>query len=429
MKKVVFSIIIAIMIPMMAFANGAQESTTGKSTSSTKPITLRMSWWGSDSRHKPTLAVLDLYHRANPSVSINGEYTGWDGYYQKIVTQLAGETAADLIQIDQPWLYELQSKGDMFAPLTDKDVDLSQFDTDFLKNYCSYDGKIVGLPTGTNVLSMLEDRKMLQNYGIDPNTVWNWDNMISEGKKIHATDPDKYFLMAAPDGCDMWFKIYLSQMCGNFINEDKSLGFTEEQATETYAYLKSWVDQGIIEPFSISSLYNNKGEEDPNWVNGNIALQISWVSTFDKVIGNRNNMDSCKLPVRNNAKNTRVLCRPSQVLVVNNHSTNKAETLKLLKFIYENKTAIETLGTCRGIPSTTFGRQVLADKNLISALSQKGTDEGLSQSGWAETTWEMNSNVMQTMQDILAEVMYGKITPNEGAKKLMHDLKEVLASL
>jgi oligogalacturonide transport system substrate-binding protein len=429
MKKRVLGIIIACMIPMMLFANGSQESQKANETTGTKPVTLRISWWGSDSRHKPTLAVLDMYHQANPSVTINGEYGGWDGYYQKIVTQIAGDTAADLIQIDQPWLYELQSKGDVFAEITDKDIDLSQFDAEFLKNYCSYDGKIMGLPTGTNVLSMLMDRKMLQDFGIDPDTVWTWDNMISEGKKIHAADPNKYFLMAAPDACDNWFKIYLSQLCGSFINKDKSLGFTEAQATEAYAYLKSWVDQGIIEPYSISSLYNNKGEEDPNWVNGNIAMQTSWVSAFDKLIGNRQNMDSCKLPVREGAKNSRVLTRPSQIFVVNNRSANKAEAQKLLRFMYEDKTAVETLGTSRGIPSTTFGRQVLADKNMISTLSQKATDEGLSQAGWAETTWEMNSNVVQTMQDILAEVMYGKITPNQGAKKLIHDLTDVLASL
>src|SRR5690554_1339633 len=104
MKKTLSVLLIVLLVVGSAFAGGAKEA--GKSGTTT----LRFSWWGGDERHTPTLKALDAYMAKNPNVKVEGEYGGWDGYYQKLVTQLAGGTAADLIQIDQPWLAELSSK-------------------------------------------------------------------------------------------------------------------------------------------------------------------------------------------------------------------------------------------------------------------------------------------------------------------------------
>lgn len=38
--------------------------------------------------------------KKNPNITIEAEYGSWDGHYQKLVTQLAGGTAPDLMQTD-----------------------------------------------------------------------------------------------------------------------------------------------------------------------------------------------------------------------------------------------------------------------------------------------------------------------------------------
>ena len=76
------------MVCSMVFAGGSKEADP-------EDLTLRMLWWGGDTRHTPTLAALDKYTERT-GISVEGEYAGWDGYYQRIVTQLAGGTAPDL---------------------------------------------------------------------------------------------------------------------------------------------------------------------------------------------------------------------------------------------------------------------------------------------------------------------------------------------
>ena len=84
----------------------ADAQTEGESDGG-EPVTLRFSWWGADVRHEATLAAIEAYQKANPNVSIEAEYQGFEGYQQKMMTQLTGGTAPDLIQIDNVWLMDL----------------------------------------------------------------------------------------------------------------------------------------------------------------------------------------------------------------------------------------------------------------------------------------------------------------------------------
>ena len=52
--------------------------------------------------------------------SIKPEFTGWSGHFEKVATQIAGGTEADIMQINWPWLPIFSANGDGFA-------DLSQF--------------------------------------------------------------------------------------------------------------------------------------------------------------------------------------------------------------------------------------------------------------------------------------------------------------
>ena len=110
---------------------------------------LRMSWWGGDSRHKVTQEALkvcgDKYGH-----KIAAEFTGFDGHLEKVTTQIAGGTEADIMQINWPWLPLFSIKGDGFADLNQfKDViDLSQWSADDLAAG-TMNGKLNGLSVST----------------------------------------------------------------------------------------------------------------------------------------------------------------------------------------------------------------------------------------------------------------------------------------
>jgi multiple sugar transport system substrate-binding protein len=112
----------AVMAVLAMALTGCSGSTP---TAFDGTVTLRFSWWGSDTRHKMTQKLIDAYEAKNPNIKIEGEYGDWSGYWDKLATQVASQDAPDIIQMDAQYLGEYAERG---ALLELKDVDLSKFD-------------------------------------------------------------------------------------------------------------------------------------------------------------------------------------------------------------------------------------------------------------------------------------------------------------
>ncbi len=420
MKKAFLIIVTLLLACSVAFAGGSKESSSSAQS-------LRMLWWGGDSRHNATLSALDAYEEKT-GVEVSAEYGGWDGYYQRIVTQIAGGTAADLFQIDQPWFYELCSRGDVFVEIDPEIVDLSAFDEAFLESYCVYDGKIMALPTGANVNTLLVDKAMLIEAGIDPDIKWTWENFITEGRKIHDQNPRKYLLGTVPDTLRYWFEIMMAQLAGGVVGENKEILFTADQAEIAFSYIQDLFDYGIIPPYAETSIYYQRMTESPEWINGNYAMAWTWVSTMNVYMGQRN-MDTTTFPVLEGAVDTGILMRPSQLYVVSSSTRNPEEALKLLDYMLNDEEAAIIQGTERGIPASSRALNALEEADIISERTVKATNDGMAQAGKPQSTWQMNSEVIDAMQQVIDEFGYGRINARQAAENLIASLERTLSRL
>jgi oligogalacturonide transport system substrate-binding protein len=401
---------------------------TGEKTST--GATLRFSWWGGEPRHQATLKVIELYQQKNPGIKIEAEYGGWDGYREKLVTQIAGGTAPDIMQIDQPWLFELSSMGEVFLTIDQNvPIDTSRFDRNFLDSYCLFEKQVKGLPTGLNGETFLVNTDLLKKAGVDPNTEWNWDNLFVEGKKVSALGPNHYLLAIDPALTRFLFQKYMSQIAGGMIDENKNILFTEQQAEEGLTLFKRLLDEKVLVPYSESSLYYQKPEENPEWVNGNLGLMHSWVSNQERSGGGLPGLIAKSLPLMPNAKDSGILVRPSQILTINKNSKNTEAAAKFVDFFFNDPEAAEILGIQRGIPPTTTARELLASKNLINPLVGEGTNIALAHMGKPQSVWEMNTEIVDIMEDCMGKMAFAQISPAQAAKELRDRIAAKLASL
>ena len=81
-----------------------QEKTQDAQTAS-GDVNLSIMWWGSDARHEATQAVLDLY-TAQTGIAFTPEYTGWDGYWQKLPVLAASNSMTDVLQMDAAYIHQ-----------------------------------------------------------------------------------------------------------------------------------------------------------------------------------------------------------------------------------------------------------------------------------------------------------------------------------
>lgn len=127
--------------------DSAAESTSGAASTSTassdEQVTLRFAWWGGDERANATMEVINQFMAENPNIKIEAEYGSSDGYHDKLATQLASGTAADIVQVDPETMPTFVATGDYFLDYNDYGFDLSNFDPNYIGQRVNgnYDGK------------------------------------------------------------------------------------------------------------------------------------------------------------------------------------------------------------------------------------------------------------------------------------------------
>ncbi len=74
-------------------------------------VELTFAWWGTQIRHDRTQQIIDLFEEQNPNIKIRGEFSGWDGYWEKLATRAAGQSLPDLIQMSYAYLADYVDRG------------------------------------------------------------------------------------------------------------------------------------------------------------------------------------------------------------------------------------------------------------------------------------------------------------------------------
>jgi oligogalacturonide transport system substrate-binding protein len=417
------AIVMSIVLVSTAFAEGSKEG------ASTGPVNMRFMWWGSDVRHKATLAVIDQFMAKNPNVKIEAEYGGFDGYLQKLTTQLSGGTAPDLIQIDVPWLYAFSQQGDLFVDLY-KAMDTSMFDKGALKKG-EVRGKLWGVPTGV----LCEETfgfnvDFFKRFGIDPKTEWNWDNLMSIGTEVHRKDPKSYLMTSQADFPE-FFMVYMLQLTGNanMVNADYTVAFTEDQARDMFTYLKRGMDAGVFMPLDLV-VPNQPTQESAMWQKGLVGMTILPTSTITAYVkASPFEFGGALLPLRPGTKNSGFEIRPSQILSVNARSKAIPQTLDFIKFFFTDETAVLTLADTRGVPASEFGRSLLLKNNKLSPVMREVTDKANRNPGLELIPLHHDEELFKIVEDLVGGVAYGKMTPDQAAAALVRQYTDKLAEL
>ncbi|MBZ4664902.1 sugar ABC transporter substrate-binding protein [Mahella sp.] len=437
-KKFV-SLVLVVLIGMTLLVGcssdeSSQESSnnnTDSSSNESKNVTLRFMWWGGDDRHKATLDAIDLYMQKNPNVKIDAEYSGIDGYLQKLVTQLSGNTAADIIQIDVTWIPELAAQGDFFADLSQqKSIDTTTFDQNFLKQYSYLNDKLIGLPTGINASALLYNKDFFAKYGIDDKTVWNWDNLAETAKQVHQKDKNAYLLNFDATVSYYMVKAYVIQRTGNYwVNDDYSLGFDKQVLTDAFTYLDQLFKNGGIQPFSESAPFQGKPEQNPKWLNGELGMLWNWTSMYNVNKANIKNLGIAMIPVAPDAKDTGIIVRPSQLLTINKNSENAEEAAKFINWFFNDPEAAKILKDVRGLPPTETARKILVDNGLLDPALNEATTNATKMMGKPENGISQNQELEKISTDVIQELAYQKLTPEKAADELISRFEQKLSEL
>src|SRR5690606_16320648 len=121
--------------------------------------------------------AIELFERKYPHIAVAAEYSGFDGYFDKVNTQIAATNAPDLIQMGGN-IREYVDRGALLPldPYVDGVIRLDDF-TESLVNEATFDGRFYGVPLGVSVNSIMYNADMLNDAGVPvPPYTWTYDD-------------------------------------------------------------------------------------------------------------------------------------------------------------------------------------------------------------------------------------------------------------
>ncbi len=430
LKMIWIMILILLLTGTGLFATGTKEE-----AGSTGPVSLRFSWWGNDARHKATIAVVDSYMQKNPNVQIVPEYRG-KSEREKIATELAGGTVADIVQLNPPWMGDFTSAGDFFVDLSQYSsvLDTSGFSKQFVDDYGVYNGKLIGLPTGLNARTSIINKTLAEKFGIPTSmdTKWTWEDFDTIGKSVHAKDASKYFLNAdTVDMTEFLMLPYLVQRTGNqLIKDDYTRGFSDAQLQEVLQYIGKLYKDGVVIPVQDGNVFLNSVWTNPKWINGDIVMEFSWTSLFGAVAGDsKDEMSTFILPVLKDAKNTGLIITPSQLLSISKTSKNPEEAAKFLNYFFNDIEAGKILGDVRAVPPVDKIQKACQDAGLINENIIKATEYAQKNQGLYRNALSSNAEIVKVLNDAVEKVAYDPSTAASATTEAIKLIDYILTEL
>ena len=423
-KATAFLLVMVLCLTLFAACGSQENNPSGETTASggttaseaapeetlSDSANLRFMWWGSDARHQATLEVINQYQTANPGIKIDGEYGGYDGYFEKLTTQLSSGTAPDIIQFDASMTTDLLRLGNVFVDVKtmSRFFDISGFDQGFLNNFCNYNNVTVGLPSGVTAGAILVNTAVTSAAGIDISTIKTWDNLIEAGKKLHSNNPAQYMLNyeLITIGKEFIFT-NLAQLTGKEVmNSDYTLNFTRDDLYKVFDLIDRMYTSGTLQPAQESALFDSAPWTNPKWINHEFAagsLITSYINSSNYDF--QDTADIISQPAWEGAKESGVILRPAQIIGVNSASKAPEHAFKFLDYFFNDENAARTLKDVRSIPPTENARKICTEENLLDPVAIKAVDLALP-IATVNQNLSVPNDIVQIFKDGAAKVAY-----------------------
>jgi multiple sugar transport system substrate-binding protein len=226
-------------------------------------ITLIFNQFGNEGMGKSLVdSAADKLRSNHPDLDINIKYieTGLDNNntrYQ-MLNALTNGTSVDIITLDQIWLGEFAQKG-LLTDLTNYTTKWGRQNDWYQQSWDGgvYNDTVYGIWAWTDVRGMWYWKDLLNEAGVDPDSLKTWDGYIESAKKLNAALEAKgiegVHLTGASHSPDLWYP-YLWMLGGEIVewkSQHPTKGsywfptYNSTEGVKALEFIKEQIDSGI----------------------------------------------------------------------------------------------------------------------------------------------------------------------------------------
>jgi multiple sugar transport system substrate-binding protein len=411
--------------------SGSSTGSTSTATSEdTSPVTLRFGWWGNDVRNKNTAQLIADYMKLHPNVTITGEPGVWSSYWDKLSTQVAGNSAPDIIQMDETYIRDYTNKG-ILADLSKLPIDTSKFASGLVATG-TISGKVTALCAGMNALSLVANPALFTKAGIDlpDDKTWTWDSLMTLAAQFNTKVPGTYGVNIGlfNDGVA---RAWMFQH-GKSLFTDTGFGWEPADMQSFFELMVKYQGAKAIPSAAENAQDSTTALAQQMFGVGKVAMTLSWsneIAARQAAVG-----QDCKIlrlpSMTGNAKDACLWYKSGMFQSITSKSKNQVAAAHFLDYYFNNMDAGKVLLAERGLPPNT---DVLAGiKSSLGNADQKGatymSDLAADIHAAPVAPPPGASTFGGIMGRYLENVQFGRQTPEAAAKAMYDEAKAQIKS-
>ncbi|GAB3744680.1 ABC transporter substrate-binding protein [Microlunatus parietis] len=406
---------------LVAATGCGRSQSTGGGTGTGK---LRATWWGNETRQANTLKIIEAFKAVKPDVTISPEFTDWAAYWDKLATQVAGNGAPDIIQMDEKYVREYGGRGALLD-LNGK-VDVSKFAPGTVEPGQTDTG-LMAINAGVNAPVAMVHPKVFAAAGVEPpdDTSWTWDELIKVAAAVTKGSPAGTFGMGSLISNDAAFSAFLRQR-GKALFTPTGLAFDVADATDWYTYNLEVMNAKAGQPASVVAEEDGQSLDQGAFATGRLGFGFAWsnqVSAYDNASGE--DIALRRYPSEaGRAAETKLWYKASQFWSISSKTGDPDAAVAFVNFLV-NSTESGKIGlTERGVPPNTEVRAAIeselnaSDKKVIAfldAIKPELGDTPLAPPIGA-------GNLPDVVKRYGQEVLFGQTKPADAAAKMIDEI-------
>ena len=395
-----------------------------------KVVNLKMSWWGGDDRHQKTLEALKLFEEKYPNIKVKPEYGGWQGWQEKVTTQIVGNTSPDVMQINWNWIDLFSRDGSGFYDLNKVShiLELEKNYPQEMLNQCVANGKLNAVPIGVTGKVFYINKTTYEKAGLPVPS--SFEEMISSSKIIREKLGNDYYAFDTDAYGALLLMIYkLEQETGKTFIIDNKVAYTEAEVTEAVRFYDNLVKENVMPSLKVRAAAGFIPlDQHPSWIIGKFGGTYEWDSASLKW---RDSLqDGEELVVGDyptdlgpyNSGFTKV----SMALAINKNTKYPKETAQLLNFLVSDEEAVKILDVSRGIPANKKAVATLEKANLLDPFMLEANNKVISFAGKGIHPLFEHKQLHTELKDLVDNLGYNQISSEEFAKKIIETTNNFL---
>ncbi|WP_422935428.1 ABC transporter substrate-binding protein [Sinomonas sp. P47F7] len=402
-------------------------SNANSASQDTGPVTLRFFWWGGDARQKASQQVIDAFQKENPNIKVTGEFSDWNGYWDKLATQVAANNAPDIIQMDGSYLREYGDRGALFDLKKINGLDTSGIDSSLLDSGQAK-GKLYALVTGVASPSIAANPQLLQQAGIPmpDDSTWSWDDFNRLGQQVAQKLPGIAGIIPGFDDTALY--VWAGQHGDRVFDDNANVVLNPDTLVSFWNNLLALIKSGATpQPSAIV--------EDSTATLSQMRLatnKVAFAPLFDTQLtaysaAAGHELKLLRPPGESQAKPGEYF-KSSMFWSVSSRTKHADAAAKFLNYLTNSKTAGELMLTERGIPANTSVRSAITPK--LTATDKAAIDFTNAIQGKVQQSPAIApagaSGLGKLLTRYASDIMFERKTPDQSAPALISELKSMI---